>query len=483
MTLKKISLLFMIICIYGCYISIISANDECQLSRNNVFMIICIYGCYISIISANDECQLSRNNDMVDDCNCRISDLNQINNQRLYPLLRQIVQKNYFRFFPINLKKSCQFWPQDGQCSLRTCAIKACSLETLPENLREKFNSNKPSERINTKQDETNQVQCPTIDTNSSLGSVDKNLSEEHKQTIEDWMKFDDMKSENFCDVDDETSTELEYIDLLINIERYTGYSGVSTQRIWSAIYNENCFFLPDSIPYYNLRQKRLNANKMCLEGRTFYRLVSGLHSSISIHLCAQYFFPIKNGGYTGLDGRWAPNLDEFKNRFDPETTGGEGPTWLKNLYFIYLIELRAIYKARDYLESQKYFTGNDTDDLHTKKLITDHLLKEIEPFSNRFNENDLFQDGNEQLKIEFKEHFHNISRIIDCVGCDKCKLWGKLQIQALGTSLKILFAENPIQLQRSELVSLINGFTQLSTSIYRLEHTFKTCLTKHTEL
>ncbi|CAF3331176.1 unnamed protein product [Rotaria sp. Silwood1] len=52
-----------------------------------------------------------------------------------------------------------------------------------------------------------------------------------------------------------------------------------------------------------------------------------------------------------------------------------------------------------------------------------------------------------------------------------------------VGTTLKILFAENPIQLQRSELVSLINGFTQLSTSIYRLEHTFKTCLKKNTEL
>ena len=105
-------------------------------------------------------------------------------------------------------------------------------------------------------------------------------------------MKFDDAQSDNFCDVDDETSTDLDYIDLSINVERYTGYTGVSTQQIWSAIYNENCFFLPDSEAYYDLRQKRLNANKMCLEGRTFYRLISGLHSSISIHLCAQYFFP-----------------------------------------------------------------------------------------------------------------------------------------------------------------------------------------------
>lgn len=30
----------------------------------------------------------------------------------------------------------------------------------------------------------------------------------------------------------------------------------------------------------------------MCLEKRTFYRLISGLHTSINIHLCDQYLFP-----------------------------------------------------------------------------------------------------------------------------------------------------------------------------------------------
>ena len=147
-------------------------------------------------------------------------------------------------------------------------------------------------------------------------------------------MKFDDLQSENFCDVDDETSTELEYIDLSLNIERYTGYTGASAQQVWSAIYNENCFFLPDSKVYYNLRQKRLNADKMCLEGRTFYRLISGLHSSISIHLCAQYFFPTIGGGYSGSDGRWGPNLEEFKHRFDPETTGWRRSNMVKKSLF-----------------------------------------------------------------------------------------------------------------------------------------------------
>lgn len=88
------------------------------------------------------------------------------------------------------------------------------------------------------------------------------------------------------------------------------------------------------------------------------------------------------------------------------------------------------------------------------------------------------------QLKNDFKEKFRNISRIMDCVGCDKCRLWGKLQVQGLGTALKILFSERfdldtinaspeklikgklnataippPTKLKRSEIVSLFNAF------------------------
>jgi len=43
-------------------------------------------------------------------------------------------------------------------------------------------------------------------------------------------------------------------------------------------------------------------------------------------------------------------------------------------------------------------------------------------------------------VKEEFKNHFRNVSQIMDCVGCDKCRLWGKVQISGLGTALKVLF-------------------------------------------
>ena len=53
--------------------------------------------------------------------------------------------------------------------------------------------------------------------------------------------------------------------------------------------------------------------------------------------------------------GTWGPNIVEFKRRFDPETTNGEGPQWLKNLYFTYLVELRALVKAAPYLKEVRF--------------------------------------------------------------------------------------------------------------------------------
>lgn len=118
--------------------------------------------------------------------------------------------------------------------------------------------------------------------------------------------------------------------------------------------------------------------------------------------------------------------------------------------------------------------------------------------FPTHFNESAMFTGGGFEslhLKSVFREKFRNISRIMDCVGCDKCRLWGKLQasicnvissglsqlsnhrrsvqVQGLGTALKILFSgkfetkitpplldpDPNFRLRRSEIVSLFNAF------------------------
>lgn len=91
--------------------------------------------------------------------------------------------------------------------------------------------------------------------------------------------------------------------------------------------------------------------------------------------------------------------------RFDPDLTWGEGPKRLKNLYFLYLVELRALAKAAPYLAQVKfhsnitnldylfrlashlvisashlqeqYYTGHDAEDKEVR-MIMKELLEEI---------------------------------------------------------------------------------------------------------
>ena len=98
--------------------------------------------------------------------------------------------------------------------------------------------------------------------------------------------------------------------------------------------------------------------------------------------------------------------------------------------------------------------------------------------FKPHFNETSMFNGGRHarKLKEEFRHHFRNVTQIMDCVGCEKCKLWGKLQTHGLGTALKILFSgtfnqadptafdlasmkRTHFKLSRNEIVSLFNAF------------------------
>ncbi|KAH7662567.1 Endoplasmic Reticulum Oxidoreductin 1, partial [Aphelenchoides avenae] len=48
-----------------------------------------------------------------------------------------------------------------------------------------------------------------------------------------------------------------------------------------------------------------------------------------------------------------------FKDRFGTKWSW-EGPERLKNVYFVYLLELRALVKAAPYLEKERFYTGNE---------------------------------------------------------------------------------------------------------------------------
>ena len=81
------------------------------------------------------------------------------------------------------------------------------------------------------------------------------------------------------------------------------------------------------------------------------------------------------DGGVSSLErSRWGPNPEEFQRRFDPELTNGEGPRRLRNLYFLYLLELRALAKAAPYIEQLDFYTGNISEDAEVYAAVHDLL-------------------------------------------------------------------------------------------------------------
>ncbi|BGP56261.1 endoplasmic oxidoreductin-1 [Rhodotorula sphaerocarpa] len=398
----------------------------------------------------------------IHDACCDYETVEQVNTD-LFGRLHHLVQQPYFRYHKVDLAKECPFWEEDGSCMNR-----ACGVETT---------------------DETSPAGCQEI------------------------------SDSDFCVLEDELDSEGVYVDLLENPERFTGYAGPSSARVWKAIYEENCFapvpFIDPSratweggsgfahVPMssseppataaagglggfggltmggWGEAEKRLMGSlagpkdpteEVCLEKRVFYRVISGLHASISVHICDDYL--------DQQTGEWAPNLDCFITRI------GQHPERLENMYFTYVLLLRALARSGPQLVRTLEETAGELDTRDSLK----GLVQVANGCPSTFDETSMFSGKEaELLKYEFKDHFRNVSRIMDCVGCDKCRLWGKLQITGLGTALKLLFSydgasalsnplrlassdvaadPNAVALSRSELVAFVNTLHRLSESL-----------------
>ncbi|XP_019848899.1 PREDICTED: ERO1-like protein beta [Amphimedon queenslandica] len=395
-------------------------------------------------------CQLSG---PVDVCCCDVETVDKLNTDKIYPLVSELIKQPYFKYFKINFKRKCPFWSDDGSCVLKNCHVEQCSEEDVPVFLK----GEGPSDQV---------VCSLKSEEETKLSSIVGKFSSEQVQEFAEWAVHDD-EQENFCLMEDDSSENASYVDLIINPERYTGYSGYSAHRIWSAIHNENCF-RPKSSSRPGLPLAATLMQELCLEERAFFRLISGLHSSINIHVAAEY---IQSGALTDAP-RFGPNLNEFVRRFDSSNTNGQGPVWLKNIYFAYLVVLKAVTKAERVWSNYVFYTGNEKEEETINKTIQKLISSANGCGHSLFDEKQLFnKDTASELKEEFRAHFLNISRIMDCVGCSKCRLWGTLQVQGIGTALKILFsAKSHFHLKRQEIVALFNVLGRLSSSIKALQ-------------
>ncbi|KAI3755693.1 hypothetical protein L1987_55499 [Smallanthus sonchifolius] len=363
---------------------------------------------------------------IVEDYCCDYETVDSVNGAVLHPLLQELVRTPFFRYFKVKLWCDCPFWPDDGMCRLRDCSVCECPENEFPEPFK---TPSLPKDDLICQEGKPEAVVDRTLDAKAfrGLAVVDN-----------PWTN------------DDETDNgKMTYVNLQLNPERYTGYTGPSARRIWDAVYSETC--------------KKYSSGESCPEKNVLYKLISGLHSSISVHIATDYLLDENTN-------QWGANLQLMYDRVLKH------PERVQNLYFTYLFVLRALTKAAPYLEAAQYDSGNHLEDLKAHSLISQLLhnpkLQAACPLL--FDEAKLWQgQSGPELKQQIKKQFRNISALMDCVGCEKCRLWGKLQVLGLGTALKILFSfddqkpsAQPLQLRRNEVIALMNLLNRLSESL-----------------
>lgn len=415
-------------------------------------------------------------------------------NREVSPALDDLTQTtDFFAYYRLNLfGKECPFWNDESGM----CGNIACAVNTL---------DNEEDIPLVWRAEELGKLEGP------KAGHPGKKLQQERpKKPLQGMLgedvgescvvEYDDECDErDYCVPDDEgAGSKGDYVSLVDNPERFTGYAGEGTKQVWDAIYRENCFS-KSSFPHsaslgrspFSLKEPAANELKSvlkqhgrqhileeqrehspnlpfvaetgleledeCLEKRVFYRVISGMHTSISTHLCYEYL--------NQTTGEWGPNLQCYKARLHGF------PDRVSNLYFNYALVLRAVTKLGPSLQDYTFCSGDPAQDQLTQFKVQT-LMSKASRETQIFDESMMFVNGEgPSLKEDFRNRFRNVSRIMDCVGCDKCRLWGKVQTAGYGAALKVLFETDnnskdvPI-LKRTELVALFNTLGRISHSL-----------------
>eukprot|EP00002_Diphylleia_rotans_P015778 TRINITY_DN3054_c0_g1_i4.p1 TRINITY_DN3054_c0_g1~~TRINITY_DN3054_c0_g1_i4.p1 ORF type:complete len:237 (-),score=40.61 TRINITY_DN3054_c0_g1_i4:1246-1956(-) len=144
----------------------------------------------------------------VDDCCCEVEKVDRENSNQLNTLLSNLSSRRFFRYFRVNIEKECPFWVEQHICGLvGGCQVCECDDQEIP---------------LPWKEDKTSLISPIRADEHDSLPYTGPRK--------DPWV------------LDDPNDPDATYVNLLLNIERNTGYTGINASRIWTAIYQENCF-------------------------------------------------------------------------------------------------------------------------------------------------------------------------------------------------------------------------------------------------
>lgn len=351
---------------------------------------------------------------IVSDACASYATLDTLNND-LQPAITSLTRTtDFFSYYRLNLyDKVCPFWSDEGGlCGNIACAVTTIDNEDdIPPIWRaealgrlEGPKAHHPNRKL--------QREEPERPLQGELGAdVGESCIVEYD---------DDCDERDYCVPEDESAAAPgDYVSLVDNPERFTGYAGPSAHQVWEAIYRENCFSrspqdtvgssssasglgvpgrsqlqaaqdLKSVIHEHNRMQhiesenadgtfnEASDVNDECLEKRVFYRLISGMHASISTHLCHDYL--------NQTTGQWGPNLSCYESRLHAY------PDRVSNLYFNYALVLRAVAKVREALKVYTFCSGDVAQDRATKRKVL-ALADRVAAGGSIYDESLMFQD------------------------------------------------------------------------------------------
>jgi len=388
----------------------------------------------------------------VSDCLCFAEDAD-TENKGILPLLTNLTHLSYFRYYKVALEQPCSLagWPEP------TCAVEACSVDDKECPAAEPVCTADGS------------VVSDGHAASAALGNVDLSGT----SGLAGWDQGADAWTEALLSEEEDAH----YVDLLKNPEGYTGYGvldpfDTGAQRLWARIHAQACLSGEGAAP-------------ACLEERVLQRLVGGLHASVSTHIA----LTVGDGVRATTFG--APNASAYAARV------GRHRERLENLYFTYLFVARAVARAGPTLAAEvaRRGSGLPSEDAEAVELLG-RLARALTGaggapghLGGAFDERALFSAQSDAVARTslpptqlptYRGAFRAISELLNCVGCLKCRMWGKLQFLGVGSAMKVLLHDvearaappgvaappAPLRVTRNELVALVNVFHRLALSI-----------------
>lgn len=245
-----------------------------------------------------------------------------------------------------------------------------------------------------------------------------------------------------------------DYYDIEGFPEGYTGYDG---REVWEFIHSKICF---EGFQYDDDHWKA-----------DFNKAVSGLHSMISAQVNRGIQERVDNGEAFTDDEVWRDPNAEFQRRLSPQ---GETTLALENLYFCYMLLLKAASKAKSLLLNDVQ-SGKITGDASfaLQSLLNDPLLNDdsVGIAFKKLHDHAVMDTDSKAALWEARMRTRELVRIMNCVQCNKCRLHGKISTMGLSTALQILVGQDGEggdikNLHRVELATLMATLHKFSTAV-----------------